>query len=424
LVELAGAQASHKTVDKSIGALAAALGHAREVGEQILDVALLDEVLTVSGEPLRAGRAAYAAADGMAQLLVEQGVSRVQFDTGVAHEEIDALYRACTRAVRGEFEEGLANARIDGIKIEAIDVTWSPVRHRAARGGLERYAAALVALRSYYVGVAEQAPAELRWVRRIAHRLVDEVLGSEQTARAMLTMAHTHRDPAARAVHTALVALTAAKRVTQDREVLARVALAALLRNAVQMGEGPANLAERPARLAALCCSVGGACAEAVAGVVAAFGAVWLDHETALGKMPGGALLTSRLVHQVGRLVDSLSHEAVARTPAEALRALLEEPERDEEVLCLAVAAVGALPVGSVVELDNGAWGVVVEPGLNPESLDRPTVRLLTTTAGRSVDRPARAELGRRGSGGPQRAIRLVPSPFTRFNVAQPLLEV
>jgi hypothetical protein len=84
---------------------------------------------------------------------------------------------------------------------------------------------------------------------------------------------------------------------------------------------------------------------------------------------------------------------------------------------------VGALPVGTVVELDNGAWGVVSAPNLDLDRLDRPTVRLVTTDAGRSIERPTRAELFGTGSGGPQRAIRIVPPPYTRFNVARALLD-
>jgi serine/threonine protein kinase len=422
VVELAGANVRQATVDGSVDALVAALGHAREVGEVDLDIELRSEVFSVSGEPLRAGRAEYAAADGMAQVLVEQGASRLQFRTDVGRDAIVRLYEACTHSVSGQ-RNGLLEVAIPGIHIEAVDRDRSGTKESRATGvGLEGYAAALVALRGFYAGVAEHAPAELRWVRRIAHRLVDAVLAADPMPRSALALAHTHRDPAARALHTALLALVSAQQVTTDRATLSRVALAALLRNVVEMSADGSASASVPARIAALCLSVGGGCSEALAGVVAAFGAAWLEHDLSLGPMADlSPLLTSRLVHQIGRLVDTLSQEEPHQSPSEALRRLLELPDIDRECLCLLVAAVGALPIGTIVELDNGAWGVVIEPSLDPDFLDRPTVRLLTTNTGRAIDRPALTDLRRAGSGGPQRAVRLVPSRFTRFNIVQTL---
>jgi hypothetical protein len=290
-------------------------------------------------------------------------------------------------------------------------------------GRLEAYAGALVALRGYYAGVIERAPAELRWLRRIAHRIVDAALESEQMPRSALVLASTHRDPPARAVHTALLSALAAKQLSSDPEVLSRVVLAALLRGVGDSGEGDSRT-QRPARLAALCLAVGGGCQGALPGVVAGFGAAWLDHDVLLGPMSELApLVTSRIVHAAGQVVDALSQQERQLTPAEALREQLEQADADRECLCLLVSAVGSLPVGTIVELDNRAWGVVVEPGIDPERLDRPTVRLLTTDTGRALERAARAELHRTGSHGPQRAVRLVPPAFTRFNVVQALLE-
>ena len=423
VVELAGASVREQTVNHAIDALLAALGHAREVGEETLCIALRAETITVSGEPLCAGRAVYAAADGMAQVLADQGANSLQFQTDVDRRSVEMLYEACTNSVRGA-PNGLTEISIPGVAIEAIEaVRGGTKQSRASAGGLEGYAAALAALREFYSGMSQRAPAELRWVRRIAHRLVDAVLASEQMSRGVLALAHVHRDPAARALHTALLVLASAKRLTTDRDTLSRLALAALLKNVVEFGEGEQAGDHPPARFAALCLAVGGGCARAMPGVVAAFGAVWLDHDLSLGPMEDFApLLTSRLVHQTGRLVDVASQPGAELSPADALRKLLDFPDSDQECLCLLVAGVGALPVGTIVELDNGSWGVVVEPGLDPERIDRPTVRLLTTNAGRAVDRPALADLGRTGNGGPQRAVRLVPARFTRFNVLQALV--
>ncbi len=422
LVEIAGTSVDGDTVQGAVAALAGALAHAREVGEAVIDISLLDTVLEVSGEPLRAGRAAYAAADSMAQALVEMGASRLQFATDLEATSVARLYDACTNSVRGVVDRGLLATRIDGIGVESAARARGSARGRSsAVTGLEGYARALVALRGYYAGMSARAPAELRWVRRIAHRIVDMVLLSESSARAALALAHSHRDPAARALHGALLSVVSAKELGARRETLSRLALAALLKNVAEVMAS--SSAELPAGLAALLLAAGGSCSEALAGVVAGFGAACLDRGGAGAQQTEGfpSLLTSRLVHQAGKLVDSLSRTDVHRSPAESLRALLETDLGDPECCCLVVGSVGALPVGTVVELDNGAWGVVAEPGFDPERLDRPTVRLLTTNAGRAVARPSRADLSRGMVGGPQRAVRLVPARFARFNVVPAL---
>ena len=425
LVELAGTNVPAQTVNAAIEALEAALSRAWEVSGRTLDVGLTDKVITVSGEPLRAGRAAYAAADGMAQVLVEHGIRGLQFSADVDHDAIVKLHEACTQSVRGVGDRGLTTLHVRGIEIALLDAAQGkPSRRMASGGGLEGYAGALVALRRFYAGVEQMAPSELRWVRHVAHRLVDEVLTSETTTRSVLALAPTHRDRAARAVHTALLALVATKQLTTSRELLSHVALAGLLRHVAER-DGHASYRNLSQRLGALCLAMGGCCHQALPGVVAAFGVAWLDHQSEGGPLGDREpMLISRIVHQAGQVVDSLSHPDLRRTPAEALRASLARPNVDQECLCLLVGAVGALPVGTVVELDNRAWAVVIEPDVDLDRLDQPTVCTLTTAAGRAIERPARTELSRATSGGsrPQRAVRLVPAGYTRFNVARALL--
>jgi hypothetical protein len=66
-------------------------------------------------------------------------------------------------------------------------------------------------------------------------------------------------------------------------------------------------------------------------------------------------------------------------TPDGVVRYMMENSGRmfDPDLLRVFVGLVGLYPVGSMVRLESGEFGVVLEPVSNPKQVDRPRVRIL-----------------------------------------------
>lgn len=66
-------------------------------------------------------------------------------------------------------------------------------------------------------------------------------------------------------------------------------------------------------------------------------------------------------------------------TPDSVVRYMLESAGRmfDPDLLRLFVARIGIFPVGSMVRLESGELGVVLDPPASPREIDRPRVRML-----------------------------------------------
>jgi hypothetical protein len=247
---------------------------------------------------------------------------------------------------------------------------------------------------------------------------------------AVVTLAGTGGDDAARAVQSACLAVAAARRHVRDPRSLRRLALAALLVDA-----GRARLAghagvdlqvfrELPEELDALAPACSAALAVASArspalesAAATAFEVAWLERPR-LGPLYGGELdarLSSRLLLVVRRLLARIAPRGTDApvSPLDALSALLSEEDADVIALGILVDAIGILPVGTVVELESGEWAIVT-PSQVAAPLERPVLRLLTNSKGVAHDRPPLLE--------PDRSFELysaLPASATRFNLAR-----
>lgn len=75
-------------------------------------------------------------------------------------------------------------------------------------------------------------------------------------------------------------------------------------------------------------------------------------------------------------------------TPGEALKLMVErgEEEFDPLILKAFVNMIGVYPIGSLVVLDSGEIGIVVESNMNAAFLKRPKVKLITDARGQKTD--------------------------------------
>lgn len=247
---------------------------------------------------------------------------------------------------------------------------------------------------------------------------------------AIVTLASSARDDAARAVQSACLSVAAARRHVRNPRALRRLALAALL-----VDSGRARLAgsasvdldvfhDLPDELEALvpACSAALALSSArspslESASATAFEVAWLERPR-LGPLYAGELearLSSRLVFVVRRFLARMSPRGADATasPFDALRALVAEDGADLTALGILVDAIGILPVGTVVEVDSGEWAVV-SPSQTPTPPDRPVMRFLTDRNGSAHDH---APLVRRAN--PVTIVRAIPAAETRFNLAR-----
>ena len=415
LIDLAGASVATKTVVANATTLLDTMRHAQSAGERVLEIVLRERSVIVSGEPLRGGRAVHAAADAMAEVLSGLGVNRLRLSTSAPLDALLALHSASTASLAGDPIEGLLTAQIPGIAIET-DVAGQPSRPEPgpSQTPLDEYALLLVALRSTYHEASEGTAPELRWVRHIAHRLIDSDR-LDQLVVCALAMASTHRDSAAAALNTAILTLAASRPVVDSRRVLAQVTTGALLQAVGQNATRNPNLAET----AALCLAGGGEDERMAASVVAAIEARLLGRGTGVGR----ATYAARMIHAAASLIEAVLKPDDPATVPEALVDALADPQRDCPCLAAVLNVVGLLPVASVVELDTGAWAVVSSVETDPERLDRPRVRLITTSNGRALERPVTVDLLNSRAGAPHRIIRLVPGHYARFNLPRSLID-
>jgi hypothetical protein len=257
-------------------------------------------------------------------------------------------------------------------------------------------------------------PTTLEPLERIGQSIAG--LSANGALPAIVTLAATGRDLAARAVQSACLAVAAARRHVRDPRALRRLALAALLVDAGRVRVSDDLDDQVPVASAGLALSSAGSPALESAALTA-FEVAWLERPR-LGKLYEGAIeprLSSRLLLVVRRFLELIAprDDAAPASPLDALRTLVAEEDADLVALGILVDAVGVLPVGTVVQLGSGEWAIVA-PSVTRSAVDHPPLRYLTDEKGRAharcplVERPKQVRITRTLSG-----------KETRFNLAR-----
>lgn len=118
-------------------------------------------------------------------------------------------------------------------------------------------------------------------------------------------------------------------------------------------------------------------------------------------------------------IYDALTSDRCYRkgiAPTEAVRKLYElgRHHLDEELVHRFIRCVGIYPIGTLVRLEGGMLGVVVEPGAG--SLVQPVVRLIYDTRSTRFVAPRDVDLSRQPEGGWAEHI-VCPEPPERWNI-------
>lgn len=291
---------------------------------------------------------------------------------------------------------------------------------------LELYAAAVVATRRCYAALAQANPpmAELEHVAACVARSA-----SNPALAITVALAAAARDDAALAVQSACLAVRVARRASTREQDLTGMALAALLVDSGRVRLATASAIDldvfselpdslnhlAPAATAAL--AVGGERSPLrEAAALTAFEVAWLERPR-LGALYQGEhepRLSSRVLLACRALLMRTAprtHDAEL-SPFDALRELASKPGADTVAVRLLADAIGYVPVGTVVELASGAWGVAgPQPAAEP---GRPVLFGLVDARGAIPGRPS--ELGER------EIVRVITPKRAHFNPAFPLV--
>ncbi len=302
-------------------------------------------------------------------------------------------------------------------------------------GVLGLYACAITTMDGFFTELAAgNAPSIVR-VKRIAERLTSASASASPLLRAIVSLAGARRDLPSRAVQSAVLSVLVAREITDNRRTLSRLAEAAMMVDAGRValaGDSGGALppdAETsvPASTAEACLAASGSTSDlAHVRATMAFEAAWLEQSAALGPLKSGAtgpLLGARLIVMVRGFLARLapSDGQPGLSPPDALHAVAQNPGVDSVLIRLLVAALGALPVGTVVQLDTGEWAVVSAPPADPTRMDQPRIRVVTDTKGNAREQMVELDL----SAGPRGSLpsieRIVPPGKARFNVSAAL---
>jgi hypothetical protein len=435
---------TNEAVTKAVEQLGAALKEFSAMTGGPTSITFTKDTVFVCGQLLRASRSIYDAARELGRIMEACGVSEAVFDHDVS---IEALLRFAVLLVASSRDpsrrDALARTEIPGVIVRRTDVCLEKGEGEGSTPSeqiMNVYATAYMVMQKFFEAVAMGLMIMPPRIKRIAQRLVLLAEQHEAGVLGLTTLANVHRNDAGRAVQSAILTIVVGRRITRDRVALARIAMAALMADigrARAVGpEGRDRLvrlsdeveAAIPGHTGAMGIVTGGVNPHSALRTAIMFETTWLERAGQLGAVYDHRflpLLQSRILDMVRALIDRIAPRdpSPATSPFAALQALAGAPDTDPVLLRLLVSAIGAIPVGSVVELSNGAWAVVVKPSDSPGALDRPVVRVLTDGEGTALQELSDIDLGapEEVKGG-LRIARVIEPARIRFNVTRTLL--
>lgn len=406
-----------------------------------VSVTFADQTVFLCGQLLRASRSVYDAARELGRYLKQCEVSEITFDPEVTTQSLLKLIKAFIISLRDPTKrDTLIMASIPGISVrqaeqfmgEGEEVDLSPLERI-----LSTYATAYTVMQHFFESVASGMTIMPQKVKRLAQKLV--ILSNQYDASllALITMAHAHRNDAGRAVQLAILSILTGKQITDENVVLSRLAMAALLSDAGRvelLGPQGRNKLVRlpedveariPSNSGALSIITGGVSPVSAARSTSTYEATWMEREGLLGPPYGKELpphLQSRILHMVRAFLDRLAprDSSPSMSPFDALQELAAHMREEASLVKLLVAAVGIFPTGSVVELSDGCWGVVLGPSASDASIDRPRIKLLTNEKGTLLNEPHEVDLGQLvDKRKTYRITRVIEPANVRFNAAR-----
>jgi HD-GYP domain-containing protein (c-di-GMP phosphodiesterase class II) len=402
-----------------------------------VNILFAQKAVFVAGQLLKGNRATYEQASELGDIMEWCGGSELLVQRDVTPPELYQFGEAISTALRSEKGRGYTPpsprirlravadaARLRGLEIEALSPDQRVVR---------TYASAVVIMRRFFEDLATSHYILPRRIKRVAQSLVDLSDGSTPAFLGVTEVRNQNHDAAGRAVNSAILAVTMAREVTDDRVLLAQIAMAAMMhdvgrpRAAALSSGGMGGIAAKvsedaedklAAGTAAILTALGRVNEPTIRRTVVAYEALWLRRQKFLGPLYRATRLPTvhaKILQIARRYNDLLTPEPGLAPPTSdfAIATLAEEmPDPgDRTILRMLVAALGLYPAGTVVHLTSNEVAEVVGSSRDraaPPEL--PVVRLVMDARGGVVERVVEVDLANPRPGEPSRRIAKVVS--------------
>jgi len=397
-----------------------------------VNILFAERAVFVAGQLLKGSRQVYEAATELGQMLDWCGGAELTVQRDVTAAELKDFAEAIAQGLRVEkaaaFRSASTKIRLrpvnDAARLRGLDVEDLTEEQRIVR----TYATAVVIMRRLFEDLAAGRMVLPRRVKRIAQKLVDLSEGGKPAYLGITEMRNANHDDAGRAVNGAILAVSMARQLTEDRTLLAQIAMAAMLHDVARpaaisraSGGNPDAIQafltdeaedEVAAGTAAVLTALGRLNEATITRTVIAFESQWLRRAQSLGPTYHGVrgpTLQARMIAVARRYNDLLIPEPgmPAPPPDYAIATLWKElPDpADRTVVRLLASALRLFPVGTVVGLSTGEIAAVVPGGRRDAGSARPKVRIVMDADGAPLDRAMDVDLAEAAADAPGRAI-------------------
>jgi hypothetical protein len=397
-----------------------------------VNILFAQRAIFVAGQLLKGNRAVYEQATELGEIMEWLGGSDFTVARDITLEELRAFAESISMAMRsqrGAWQSPTPKIRLrqvaDAARLRGLELENLTFDQRIVR----TYASAVVIMRRFFEDLQESRYILPRRIKRVAQSLVDLSSGNTPSFLGVTEVRNQNHDEAGRAVNTAILAVAMAREVTDDRQLLAQIAMAAMMHDVgrpraaalgmaggAPMGMAPmtTTLSEDqedrlPAGTAAVLTALGRVNEPSITRTVVAFESLWLRRQRWIGPIYRGVrppTVHAKMIMIARRYNDLLTPEPglPPPTPDFAVATLSEELKepQDKTILRMLVAALGLVPVGTVVQLSTGEIAEVIRGGV---TLDRPRVRIVMDAQGGMLPAPIDVDLARPNPKDPPRKI-------------------
>jgi HD-GYP domain-containing protein (c-di-GMP phosphodiesterase class II) len=342
-----------------------------------------------------------------------RGVGGVRFLDEVNAQEVIAFARLWATADAAAVDAFRERLRVGGVLNVALDL---PVVHRST-APLTRETQKAVAKRTYFrtlTAVAEvmesvklKQAVGVKKSKRVVQGLVDLLLQDDATLLGLTTLRSHDEYTYSHCVNVCILALTIGQRLGYERGALADLGVAALFHD-VGKADIPLDILNKatdftPEEWAIIrrhpilgvksLLRLKGLDDISTKIVIAGF-----EHHLNYDLSGYPKMASPRKVTLFGRIISladcydamtaSRVYSRIPLSPDRALRLMLKKAGTayDPLLMKVFVNCMGLYPVGTIVVLDTGEWGVVVGVPASPERRALPTITLIRDAAGREID--------------------------------------
>ncbi len=386
-----------------------------------IELRVTRDFVFVNEARLRLDMGSIAAISYLLSVLPRHDLGGFDVADGVERPEWGAFLGALVREPGEDEDPYLAfRQRLDAVPVRAIEVS---VRSESQAEGPEEEAKE-DAKRTYFqcVQVAQDVLTDVRLgravkvrrVKRAVQAVVDQVIASETSIMGMTTLRDYDEYTFTHSVNVCILSVVIGQKLGLERRQLYELGFGALFHDIGKMRINPEltkktsgltdeewrEMQEHPTEGLLSLFSMQGFGEVPLRPMLMAYEHHMKNDLTGYprSRRPRSPALFSRIVavcDGFDAATSKRSYQSVPWPPDKVLREMRDNPKRGYDPLLVKVLinAMGVYPVGTLVILDSGELGIVVEAASDPQALHRPKVKLVFDASGLAYADPPLVDL-------------------------------